>query len=129
MNRRDVYAVSRDRFWLEAMARIEVTGVQIQPVECPDGYPDCLKGLPEADPEALLLLDATGQDDVATLARQLRARGWQHIVVIAADPCSHVARSVLRERIADDYWHKTYAREDILRDLRQYLQEVWGGER
>lgn len=126
MNRRGVYAISQDRFWLEAMGRAAVPGVRVEPVECLGGYPDCLKGLPEADPEALVLLDATGQSDVVYLARLLRARGWQHIVVVAADPCSRVARSVLRERVADDYWHKTYAREDIQRDLRQYLQEVWG---
>ena len=126
MNRRGVYALSRDRFWLEAVAQAADAGVTVEPVECPDGYPDCLKGLPEADSTALLLLDATGQSDVVYLARLLRARGWQHIVVVAADPCSKQARSVLRERVADDYWHKTYAREAIQRDLRQYVQEVWG---
>ena len=128
MNRREVYALGQDRYWLEAVAQAAYAGVTVKPIECPEGYPDCLKGLPEADPKALLLLDATGQSDVVTLARLLRARGWLHIVVVAADPCSDQARAVLRERVADDYWHKTYARRAIQRDLRQYLHEVWGIE-
>ena len=139
MNQRDVYALSQDRYWLEALVQAADAGVTVRPVECLDGYPDCLTGLPEADPKALFLLDATGQSDVGPLARgaggyscspvtarRLRARGWPHIVVVAADPCSDQARAVLRERVADDYWHKTYARRAIQRDLRQYLQEVWG---
>ena len=126
MNQRDVYALSQDRYWLEALVQAADAGVTVRPVECLDGYPDCLTGLPEADPKALFLLDATGQSDVVPLARRLRARGWPHIVVVAADPCSAQARAVLRERVADDYWHKTYARRAIQRDLRQYLQEVWG---
>ena len=126
MNRRGVYALSQDRFWLDAVVQAASQGIMVQRVECPEGYPDCLKGLPEADLEALLLLDATGQSDVAYLAGLLRARGWRHIVVVAADPCSKQARDVLRERVAEDYWHKTYARETIQRDLDQYVQEVWG---
>ena len=128
MNRRAVYALSHDPYWLEAVAQAAQAGLTVEQVECPEGYPDCLEGLPETDPSALLLLDATGQEDVVTLARLLRARGWLHIVVVAADPCSDQARAVLRERVADDYWHKTYARRAIQRDLRQYLHEVWGGE-
>ena len=126
MNRRGVYALSRDRFWLEAVAQAASAGLIVYPVECPEGFPDCLDGLPEADPEALLLLDATGQSDVAYLARLLRKRGWRHIVVVAALSCSTQARAVLRERDADDYWHKTYAPEAIQRDVGQYIQEVWG---
>lgn len=128
MKQRGIYALSQDRYWLKALAQAADVGVTVKPIECPEGYPDCLEGLPPADPKALLLLDATGQSDVAILARLLRARGWPHIVVVAADPCSQEARSVLRERVADDYWRKTYAREAIWRDLRQYVQEVWGND-
>jgi hypothetical protein len=126
MSGRCVYALSQDPFWREAVAKATVAGVTVKPVECPDGYPDCLKWLTPADPEALLLLDATGQEDVAYLARLLRTHGWRHIVVVAADPCSTKARAVLTQGTADDFWHKTYARDVIRRDLRQYLQEAWG---
>jgi hypothetical protein len=128
MSRRCVYAVSRDRYWLEAVARAATADVTVERIECPNGYPDCLNELPEAASEAILLLDATGQSDVVYLARRLHNGGWEHIVVVAADPCSKEARAVLKERVADDYWHKTYAREAIQRDLGQYLQEIWGTE-
>ncbi|UCC65449.1 MAG: hypothetical protein JSV36_10570 [Anaerolineae bacterium] len=126
MNPRCIYALSQDPFWLDAVAQAAATGVQVEPIPCPDGYPDCLQRLPEANPEALLLLDATGQEDVPFLARRLRERGWQHIVVVAADPCSKEARDVLKEQVARDYWTKTYARDAIRRDLRQCLVELWG---
>jgi DNA-binding response OmpR family regulator len=126
MKRPNLYAVSQDRYWLEAIAQLADTGLAVEPLECVGGYPDCLQELPEAEPEALLLLDATGQSDVAHLSRLLRARGWQHVVVVAADPCSEEARAVLKERAADDYWHKTYARKAIQRDVDQYIADVWG---
>jgi hypothetical protein len=126
MKRPALYAVSRDRYWLEAIAQLADTGLVVEPLECSQGYPDCLQELPEASPEALLLLDATGQGDVAYLSRLLRARGWRHVVVVAADPCSEEARAVLKQGAADDYWHKTYAREAIQRDVNQYIADVWG---
>jgi hypothetical protein len=54
MNRRCVYALSQDRFWREAVAKVTIKDVVIKPIQCPDGYPDCLERLPKADPEALL---------------------------------------------------------------------------
>jgi hypothetical protein len=126
MKHPSVYVLSRDPFWRQAVIEGAGSGVSVKPIECPEGYPDCLEAMPDADPEALLLLDATGQSDVVSLARGLSAGGWGHIVVVAADPCSGDARAVLRERVAEDYWPKTYARKAIQRDIRQYMCEVWG---
>jgi hypothetical protein len=129
MKQHKVYALGRDKYWLEAVVEAAGENIPIGPIECVEDYPACLGHLPTADAQALLLVDATRQADVVELTRQLGACGWQHIVVVAADPSSKEARAVLRNRLAHDYWHKSYDRQVIRRHLERCLEELWGGER
>jgi len=128
VERYQVYALGRDAYWLQAVARIADEAITVEPIRCPAAYPECLERLPTADRRALLLVDATGQPDVVGIVRGLRERGWQYVVVVAADPSWEEARAVLRGTVGHDYWEKSYVPDVIRRDVRRCLEEIGGGQ-
>jgi len=128
MNTRHVYAVTTDEYWRNMLSEVEDETFRIETVYCPEGYPNCLENLPDADPAALLLLDATGLPDVGVMVRRLRQRGWRYIVVVAADPSAHEARAMFKAG-GYDYWAKTsdasVARRQVQECLREIGQAPW----
>ncbi|MBN1641805.1 MAG: hypothetical protein JXA09_11265 [Anaerolineae bacterium] len=128
MNRHRVVAIGRDPYWLNAVAAAAWAAIAVETIPCQDDYPACLEHLPAADPEALLLVDATGHADVAAVTCALRARGWRYAVVVAADPSTREARAVLREGTAYDYWPKSWSSRTIRRALARCVKEIWEGD-
>jgi hypothetical protein len=128
MRRYQVYALGQDTYWLKAVARIADESISVKLIHCTQGYPECLPRLPQADREALILVDATGQSDVATVVQWLRGQGWRYVVVVAADPSSREAHAVLREAEGYDYWTKTYASKIIRRSIEECLSEMRQGK-
>lgn len=128
MNPYRIYALGQDRHWLEAVSKAADRDTQVETIVCQDAWADCLKYLPPADPEALLLIDPARQADLVTVVHKLCDSGWQRVVVVAADPSSREARIVLKDSGAFDYWPKSYVPDVIRRQLHQYLQEI-GGQR
>jgi hypothetical protein len=118
--------MGQNTHWLDAVATIAVPDVLVERIECSEGFPECLAHMPPAEPRALLLVEAVLHVDMADLVRELRARGWQYVVVVAADPQESEARALLRNGLAFDYWIKSYEHSDIRRDLERNLRELWG---
>ena len=107
--RAQVYAFGRDRYWLDAIGKVQIEGARIETVPCQECLSDCLDDLPEPDPDALVLIDIfSHREMIEDVLRNLRDRGWRNIVVIAADPSVNESRSVFRESLGLDYWSKTY---------------------
>lgn len=123
MNKLGVYALTMDGRWGEMLTQIVDESFEITVMHCPEGYPDCLENLPEADPDALLLVDATGLPDVAGMVRRLRRRGWRHVVVIAADPTAKEANAAFKAG-ASDYGTKTLDRRTVLWQLGEWVRQV-----
>jgi len=124
MKRYQVYALGQDAYWLKAVAGIADESISVKPIHCTEDYPECLDRLPQADRKALILVDATGQPDVAAVVRWLREQGWRYVIVVAADPSWEDARAVLREGSAYDYWEKTYVLAIIRRNVKECLVSI-----
>jgi hypothetical protein len=126
MNRPRVWALGQDLHWLETVKRAFDDPDRVEIVECPGNLADCLDRLSQSAEKALLLLDASGQRDIASVVRMLRNLGWHYVVVVAADPSVNEARAVLRRNLGYDYWRKTYSvpvvRADIERGFEELLQ-------
>jgi hypothetical protein len=118
--------MGQDTYWLDAVAQAAGPDVVVEPIDCAEGYPDCLSKLPPAEPEALLLVEAALRADIVALVQELRALGWPHIVVVAANPHIREARAVLKDGAAFDYWIKSYERPVIRGHLEQNLGELAG---
>lgn len=124
MRRYRVYAFGgQDAYWLKAMAMIADEAVTVEPIQCPANYLECLDRLPEADPEALLLVDTTGQPNIEAVVRRLRKQGWRYIVVVAAVPYWRETHAVL-EAGAYDYWRKSYDPAIIRQNVEQWLSQM-----
>lgn len=124
MTKTQVYALGRDIYWLEAMARIAGEALAVTAIPCPGNYPGCLDDLPPAEPGALLLVDATNQGDIPGIVQHLRQRGWAYVVVVAADPSWKEATEVLRGGAAYDYWPKSYKSSAIRGEIERCLAEI-----
>lgn len=121
MSKVRVYALTMDRHWGKVLQQVGDESLDVGVICCPDGYPNCLESLPTADPDALLLLDATGLKDVAGMVRRLRQRRWQHIVVVAADPTAKEANAVFKAG-GHDYWRKTSDVNVVRSQVRAYVR-------
>lgn len=125
-----VYAFGRDRYWLEAIQKVRIENVRIETVACQECLSDCVNDLPEPDPEALVLIDIFSHTEtIEDVLRNLRGRGWQNIVVIAADPSVKESRSVFHERLGLDYWNKTYDAAIIQSKIEKCLREINSGSK
>ena len=124
MKRYPIYAVGKDPYWLQAVARIADETITVELIPWSVSDPECLNRLPEAEAEALLLVDATGQDDLVAVAQQLYERGWRYVVIVAADPSSKEAHAVFWKARGYDYWKKTYVHEIIRRSIEQWLASM-----
>ena len=118
--------MGQDTYWLDAVARSAGQEIAIVRVECSEGFPDCLDQMPRSEQGALLLVEAALHVDLVDLVRELRTRGWQHVVVVAANPNISEARAVLRNGTAFDYWAKSYECPVIRQHLEQNQRELWG---
>jgi hypothetical protein len=121
--RHTVFALGRDTFWLDATGRAGGK-VPVQLIRCHGDYLRCLDHLPAPDPQALLLVDATGDPDIAATVRVLRRRGWRYVVAVAADPSWRQARAVLARSAGYDYWKKSYEPDVIRRDIATCLDDI-----
>lgn len=124
MLKKRVYALARDSYWLQATKEAADESIEVEPIPCHTGYPECLETMPSADPESLLLVDATGHADVVGIVQGLLARGWRYIVVVAADPSWKEAHAVLKIAQGYDYWQKSYVPNCIRQKIRVWQEEV-----
>jgi hypothetical protein len=122
VSERRVYAMGCDPYWLRAVED-SAAGYAVAVATCPGSLAKCLDLLPEAGPTDLLLVDATGQSDIAGVANRLWDAGWRHIVVVAADPSYKEAHTVLRKTRAQDYWQKTYETQAIRTSILGFWAE------
>jgi DNA-binding response OmpR family regulator len=123
VRRYQVYAWGRDAYWLKAVTRIVDEAVTVESIQCPASYPECLDRLPEVDPEALLLLDATRHPSIEAVVRHLQKQGWRYVVVVAADPHWREAHAVLEAK-AYDYWPKSYVPAIIRQRVEGWLSQM-----
>lgn len=119
-----IYAISRDKHWLDAISRIADSSIVVITIECSNAYPECLESVAEDQPRSLLLLDATGQTNLRESVVELRDLGWRYVIVVAADQSSSEARAVLQSGLAYDYQKKSYAVGVIRRSISQTLREI-----
>lgn len=117
--RRQVVAMGQDQYWLRAVEAGADEQTEVHTVRCEEGLINCLRRLPPAHPDTLLLVDATGQADIRRVARRLRADGWRRVIILAADPSFREARAVLQEASGYDYQPKSYDPGAIRRMLSQ----------
>ncbi len=121
----NVYAFGRDQYWLDVMVKVQLENVRIKTVPCQECLTDCLKDLPEPDPNALVLIDIfSHRETIKDVLLTLRGRGWRNIVVIAADPSVKESRSVFREGLGLDYWTKTYDVDIIKSKIEKCLRDL-----
>lgn len=118
------YLLSRDRFWVRALAQLQPGTVPLEIAPLALDARGSLEHLPPAGPRALAILDATGDCDLAGIIDQLAGSGWKNVVVVAADPSTKEALLVLRDHPTYDYWKKTYDPGKIRAKLEAYLQEM-----
>jgi hypothetical protein len=120
-----IYALSSDPHWLKAMEGAADTTYGVRSQLCAGDYVSCVNGLPPPAPTSVLVLDATGHPLVEQVLGQARHLGWQHVVVVAADPSWQQARLVLRTAQGRrwDYWNKSMNSEVIRSALRHLLGE------
>jgi hypothetical protein len=124
VRRYQVYAWGQDEYWLKAVMKAADKAVRVEPILCPARCLEYLDRLPEADPEALMLVDATRQPDISAVVQSLRDQGWRYVVVVAADPSWKEARAVLRGTVGYDYWEKSYDPCVIQREIERCLTEM-----
>ena len=124
MRRYQIYALGQDAYWLKAMTKVADQAVTVQPIQCSASYLERLGCLPDANPEALLLIDATRQPNVEAVVQRLREQGWRYVVVVAADPSWEEARAVLQGSVDYDYWGKSYDPAIIQRSVKECLAQM-----
>ena len=122
MSVRRIYALGHDEYWLRAVAGIVDDTVEVQVLRLAEDEPLCLDDLPEPVPGALLLLDTT--PEVKTVAQMLNQKGWRHVVIVAADPHWKEAKALIKQKIAYDYWPKSYEPDAIRTSVKTCLQEM-----
>lgn len=118
-------AFGQDSYWLTAVQNA-MAGWAGDPsmVKCSGDFPNCISNLPAPEANTLLLVDASGQNDMEQVVAKLRARGWKYVVVVAADPSAKEATAVLRRNLGYDYWEKTYDEEDIRKRVKACFDEI-----
>jgi hypothetical protein len=123
MNPFSVYALSKDSYWLKALAEIADESVVIELLPISD-HPEYLRSLPITNDQALLLVDTAAYPDVVSFVRQLIVQGWRFVVVVAAIPSWKETRSLLREAGAYDYWQKSYATKTIRSAIKGCITQI-----
>lgn len=124
MHKRRMYAMSQDCHWLQVLRDLPDKLISGGKFYCSNDYPFCLNQLGEPDRNALLLIDATGQSNIAETVSQLRKQGWRYVVVVAADPSSKEAHAVFKEAGGYDYLVKCYTHKSIQNELERCLNEI-----
>jgi hypothetical protein len=104
MKRKSVFGLGRDASWLETLESVENDEIFVRTMFCRDDYLRCLENLLPLEPNALLLIDSTGQSDLVDAVRKARQMGWQNVVVVAAAPNWREAYRTIRDGGAIDYW-------------------------
>jgi hypothetical protein len=123
-----ILAMGQDMYWLTAVhkaaaslpALVSPLKASTKPVRDPSQ-------LPRPNNNTVLLVDASGQLNLEGLVTDLRTRGFEYVIVVAADPSAKQAISMLRGSLSYDYWEKTYdeieLRERIKKGITEILQE------
>ena len=119
-----IYALGQDKFWLSALHQACTYNRQIKSIHCAVNISGCIVDLPVPQKNAVILLDASGQSNIAQSVKVLRDKGWKFVVVVAADPSVKEAVSVLRMGMGYDYWKKTYVVQEIADAVEECLDEV-----
>lgn len=118
-----IFALGKDKYWLTVLKNLELN-VSLKTIHCLGKLPACLDALPEVETNAIILLDASGQANIKEGVRVLRNRGWRYVVVVAADPSANEATVMFRNKLAHDYWVKTYDIHPIVNRLEDCLEEI-----
>ncbi len=121
-----ILALGQDRYWLRAVEKataalpsLLATGKTIR-----KPMPDPSQ-LPRSDNRTILLVDASGQTNMESVVGELRVRGWEYVIVVAADPSAKQAISVLRGgNLAYDYWDKTYDEKKIQELIKTCIEDI-----
>lgn len=120
-----VIALGQDLYWLDAVLDATSTLTGIAPAKKFSGSPlRSISQLPRPNSHTVILLDASGQVDVAGVVLEFRAAGWRYVVVVAADPSANEAIAVLRRNIGYDYWQKTYDEDAIREKVQCCITEI-----
>jgi hypothetical protein len=123
----NIYVLSQDRGWVGAIERNASPGVVVHAVCSAGGGPPMLDFLPEADEQALLLVDASDFPNIVEVVRSLRQRGWRYVVAVATQIAWREARQVLADGHGYDYWAKSYDATVVRRDVADVLSRIQAG--
>jgi len=116
-----IIAISSDPYWLKAIDG--ATGGSAELLLYVGDYADYLAEY-TLGKDAILLVDSTGQNNLAEAVRRLRKQGWNQIVVIAASSSWRDAYTFIHKSGAVDYWKKSYDTERIRRDVARFRTEL-----
>jgi len=121
-------AFGMDKYWIGSVKRVmKGWEVGVAAIKCTGNLKVCLSRLPDPDENSVVIVDASGQSQMKEIVASLRSRGWQYVIVVAADPNAKEAISILRPNLAYDYWEKTYDNTEIGNRIRQCFDEIAHG--
>ena len=120
-----ILAVGQDDYWLNAVhqATSDWTAHPAT-LKCSGALLKCISNLPRPKANIILLIDASGQEDLPRIVKELRRVGWKYVIIVAADPSAKEATSVLRRSLGYDYWPKTYDDHKIRNQIKNCFDEI-----
>ncbi len=124
MNDPRIIAFGQEAPWLEAVKAAAGSSFVVEAIQASGDLLNNMASLPEADTNAIFLVDTYGQPNIEMVVRGLRDLGWQHIVVVATDLSVKEARAILRKNLAYDYWGKTFDDPVIRAQIYRCLDEI-----
>lgn len=120
-----VLAIGQDDYWLNAVQQATVDYAANPAIlKCSGALLKCISNLPRPKADTILLVDASGQEDLPCVVQKLRTEGWKYVIVVAADPSAKEATSVLRRNLGYDYWAKTYDEQEIRSQIDNCFEEI-----
>lgn len=120
-----VAAIGQDEYWLNAVRNAIADWLgELSIIKCTGELARCIPRLPKPGTGIILLADASGQGDMEQVVSELRARGWEYVIVVAADPSAKEATAVLRRNLGYDYWEKTYDEAEIRERVKICFEEI-----
>jgi len=117
-------AIGGDKHWLGAMRKTTDRGIMVRTFFCKGDYAMGLDQSFMPDDNKFLLLDATGQRDIAATVRCARERGWKRIIVVVADSSWRQAYTLFHKAGVYDLWPKSYVGPAIRQHMEKTLTEL-----
>lgn len=120
-----ILALGQDLYWLTAVHKATASlPYLVSPRKASAKLVRDPSQLPRPDDHTVLLVDASGQLNLEGLVTDLRTRGFDYVIVVAADPSAKQATSVLRGSLSYDYWEKTYDETEIRERIKTGIAEI-----